>query len=85
MQDVLHEDARRMHLVRLYLARLDEVFDLRERHARGGRHHRVEVPGRLSEDKVAGAITDERAFVQVPEPVLTDAQKTALIAYLKTL
>jgi hypothetical protein len=32
-----------------------------------------------------GLTADERAFVQTPEPVLTDAQKTALIAYLKTL
>src|SRR4029079_16540271 len=61
MQDVLHEDARRVHLVGLYLSRLDEVFDLRERHARGGGHHRVEVPGRLAEDEVAGTIADERA------------------------
>src|SRR4029079_5599871 len=60
MQDVLHEDARRMHLVRLDLARLDEVLDLRERDACGGGHHRVEVPGGLAKDEVASAVADER-------------------------
>ena len=38
------------------LARLDEMLDFCDRNAPGGRHHRVEVPGGLPVDEVAGGV-----------------------------
>src|SRR5215831_7732799 len=41
--DALHVDARRVDLVGLEVARLDELLDLGDGDLRGGRHHGVEV------------------------------------------
>jgi hypothetical protein len=40
-------------LVGLELARLDEVFDLGDRHLAGGGHHRIEVSRGLAVDEIA--------------------------------
>src|SRR5688572_9316850 len=41
--DVLDEDARRDDMIRIDLAGLDQMFDLRDRDARGRGHHRIEI------------------------------------------
>src|SRR5437868_6116262 len=64
LEDVLHEDPWRDHVIRIQLAWLDELFDLGNGDRRGRRHHRVEVPGRASIYKVAEPVAfpglDER-------------------------
>ena len=60
----LHEDARRVHAVRLDRAGVDQLLDFGDRVSRRGRHHRIEVARGLSIHEVAGAIAlprlDER-------------------------
>src|SRR5271156_6593292 len=64
VDDALHEDAGRMDLIRIELARLDQNLDLRHGDAPGGRHVGIEVAGGLSIDEIALGIAlpslDER-------------------------
>src|SRR5258707_6137005 len=64
LEDGVHENAWRMHLVRRKLAWLDKLFDFGN-HVVGGRgHHGIEVARGLAIDKVAPAVAlprlDER-------------------------
>src|SRR3569623_1925691 len=54
--DALHVDARGVDVVRIQVTRIDQVLDLGDGHARGRRHHGVEVARRLPIDQVAEAI-----------------------------
>src|SRR6185503_12951230 len=52
LEDPVHEDAGRDHVVRIDLARLDQLLDLDERHVPRGRGHRVEVSRGHSVDEI---------------------------------
>ena len=56
MHDALHENARRVDVVRVDLAGFDEMLDLGDRDPPGGRHHRVEIARGLAIDEVAFAV-----------------------------
>src|SRR6185437_15361480 len=56
LQDVAHEDPGRDDVVGVDGARLDEPFDLGDRHRGRGRHHRIEIAHRPAVDQIAGAI-----------------------------
>src|SRR6185503_7483583 len=56
LQDMGHENARRHDMVGINGARFDEVLDLGDGNPRGGRHDRIEVPGRPSIDEIADAV-----------------------------
>src|ERR671912_1535670 len=51
--DAVDVDARQVHGVRVELAHLHELLDLRDAHPAGHRRERREVAGRLVEDEVA--------------------------------
>src|SRR5262245_41874824 len=53
LEDLLHEDAWRVHDVGIDLAGLDQMLDFGNRAAGGGGHHRVEIPRRLSISEVS--------------------------------
>src|SRR5579884_3807593 len=53
MHDALDENAWRMDMVRVDLARLHQMLDFRDRELGGGRHDRVEIAGRLPVDEIA--------------------------------
>ena len=55
-EDALHEDAGRMDVVGVERAHRHELLDLRDAELGRGRHHRIEVTGRLAIDEVAGGI-----------------------------
>ena len=55
-EDALYEDARGVDVIGVQRAWLDELFDLGDRHAAGGGHHRIKVARRLAVDEVAEAV-----------------------------
>src|SRR5512133_577175 len=56
LQQPLHVDARRVHLVRVEVPRLHQVLHLGDGDLRGGGHHGLEVPGGLPVDEVAPGV-----------------------------
>ena len=60
LKDVFDEDPRRHDVIRIDLARLDEVLDFGNRHGGGRRHHRIEVPRRAPIREIAEAIGSSR-------------------------
>src|SRR5258708_31617362 len=55
-EDAIDENARRVDVVGVELADLDQLLDLSDAYLRSRRHHRVEVPRRLAIDEVAGLV-----------------------------
>src|SRR5215469_18646525 len=53
VDDALYEDAWRVRTAGIERARLDQLFDFRDRDPRCGRHDRVKVAGRLAIEEVA--------------------------------
>src|SRR5690606_26375340 len=53
LDDPLHEDARRMDVIGIELAGLDELLHFRNRDLARGRHHRIEIACCLAIDQVA--------------------------------
>src|SRR6185503_3492230 len=67
LEDPVHEDARRDHVVRIDLARLDQLLDLDERHVPRGRGHRVEVSRGHSVDEIPHRVAFQ-AFTNAKSP-----------------
>src|SRR5689334_3584291 len=56
VHDALHENSRRVDVVRVDLTGFDEMLDFSDRNLSGGRHHRVEVARGLAIDEIAFAV-----------------------------
>src|SRR3954471_13055599 len=65
LEDPLHVNGGDVDLVAFELADFDQVLDLRDGDARGGAHHRAEVPGGLAEHQVAPLVALPRAYDRV--------------------
>src|SRR3954452_21053082 len=52
VHDALYEDSRRVDVIGIDVAGLDEMLDLGNRHSRRRRHDRVEVARRLAIDEI---------------------------------
>ena len=59
--DAIDEDAGRDHALGIQRAGLHDLVDLRDRHARAGRHHGIEVARPAPVDEVAVAVGARRA------------------------
>ena len=64
LNDAIDVNARRVNLIGIELADLDELFDFGDANFAAGRDHRIEVPRRFSKNEVAGFVAlprfDER-------------------------
>src|SRR3954469_15037340 len=56
LEDVLHENAGRDHVVRIDFPRLEQVLHFGDGDAGRGRHHRIEVAGGAAVDQIADAV-----------------------------
>src|SRR5215472_10225671 len=72
--DALHEDARRVNALRVEVADLDELLDLRDRDFAGRGRHRVEVARRFPVDQISQSVAlPGRDHREVPDdPALED-------------
>src|SRR5262245_20979110 len=55
--ETIHEDARRVDGLRVELAGLDELLDLREGDLPGRHRHRIEIPRRFPVNEIAQAVS----------------------------
>src|SRR5262247_2125212 len=65
LDEALHEDAGRVHVVGVQRAGGHDLLDLRDRDARGHGHHRVEVARGAAVDEVAGLVGPPRLHQRV--------------------
>src|SRR5688572_10725397 len=80
LDDALHEDARRVHVLRLDLAHIHELLHLRDRHPTGSCAQGVEVSGALAKHQVSvpvalpgvheGEVGDDRLLQDVGATVV---------------
>src|SRR5579862_1020571 len=63
--DALHEDAGEVHLFRIDLARLDQLFNLHDGDVARHRAQRIEVARRFVKDEITGAVPNGRAYQRV--------------------